>query len=206
MGRRTGGFVDGGRLDLFWWLSAGDAFFDTADCGAVNYGERVHLGKTCCSCSGDPQCLGGVWYDAGDHGSNGRDSWACNGRETWSRPRASLGCAIIVAAAVVCRRRDGIAIPAWRTQRGRPGVEGGRVDFAFERNTPSTTNGGGSKRLSCVNPEREEQKRDEWLVPDRCGNGHRDPDGCQEDHLGFRFQMTAVSRRRPTRMLRGDVK
>ena len=28
--------VDDGRLDLFWWLSAGDVFFDTADCGAVN--------------------------------------------------------------------------------------------------------------------------------------------------------------------------
>ena len=54
------------------------------------------------------------------------------GRVTWSWPRASLGCAIFVAAAVVGRRRgslvsaferDGIAIPAWRTQRGRPGVE-----------------------------------------------------------------------------------
>ena len=40
----------------------------------------------------------------------------------------------------VCRRRDGIAIPAWITQRGRPGVEDGRIDFAFEWNTPSTTN------------------------------------------------------------------
>ena len=28
----------------------------------------------------------------------------CNGRETWSRPRASLGCAIIVAAAVVLQK------------------------------------------------------------------------------------------------------
>ena len=41
---------------------------------------------------------------------------ACNGRETWSGPRASLGCAIMVVAAVVGRRRDGIAIPAWRTE------------------------------------------------------------------------------------------
>ena len=82
--------------------------------------------------------------------------------------------AIIVAAAVVGRRRDGIAIPAWRTQRGRPGVEDGQCDFASERNTPSTTtelhlmDGGsefprgcrGSKRLSCVNLEREEHIRD----------------------------------------------
>ena len=60
LGRGTGGTVDDGRLDLFWWLSAGDVFFDTADCGAVNYGE--------CSCSGDPQCFGGVWRDANDDG------------------------------------------------------------------------------------------------------------------------------------------
>ena len=31
--------VNDGRLDLFWWLFAGDVFVDTADCGAVNYGE-----------------------------------------------------------------------------------------------------------------------------------------------------------------------
>ena len=30
--------------------------------------------------------------------------------------------------------------PAWRTQRGRPGVEDDRFNFALERNTPSTTN------------------------------------------------------------------
>ena len=40
---------------------------------------------------------------------------------------------MIVVAVVVSRKRDGIAIPAWRTQRGRPGVEDGRFDFAFER-------------------------------------------------------------------------
>ena len=71
------------------------------------------------------------------------DSWACNGRETWSWPRASLGCAIIVAAAVVGRRRGSLVSPfepAWRTQRGRLVVEDDRFDFAFERNTPSTTN------------------------------------------------------------------
>ena len=71
------------------------------------------------------------------------------------------------------RRRDGIAIPAWRTQRGRPEVEEDRFDFVSERNTPSTTNkfneseltdggsefprGLGSKRLSCVNLEREKR-------------------------------------------------
>ena len=65
----------------------------------------------------------------------------------------------------------------------------------------------GSKRLSCVNLKREERMRDEWLVPDLCGNGHRDLDGVvRGDLLGFPFQMTAVSRKRPTRMLRGDVK
>ena len=144
-------------------------------------------------------------------GQNGRDSWACNGRETWSRPRASLRCAIIVAAVVVCRRRDGILIPAWRTQQGRPGVEDDRFDFAFERNTPSTTNefnelertdGGsefhrgcrGSIRLSCVNLEREEHMRDEWLVPDLCGNGHRDPDGVIRRTISnFHFSCVATS-------------
>ena len=34
LGRRTGGTVNDGRLDLFWWLFAGDVFVDTADCGA----------------------------------------------------------------------------------------------------------------------------------------------------------------------------
>ena len=35
LGRGAGGTVNDGRLDLFWWLFAGDVFFDTADCGAV---------------------------------------------------------------------------------------------------------------------------------------------------------------------------
>ena len=39
LGRGTGGTVNDGRLDLFWSLFAGDVFFDTADCGAVHYGE-----------------------------------------------------------------------------------------------------------------------------------------------------------------------
>ena len=34
-----------------------------------------------------------------------------------------------------------------------------------------------SKRLSCVNLEREERLQDEWLVPKLCGNGHSDLDG-----------------------------
>ena len=41
-------------------------------------------------------------------GKTGRDSWACNGCETWSWPRASLECAIIMAAAVVGRRRGSL--------------------------------------------------------------------------------------------------
>ena len=68
LGRGTGGTVNDGRLDLFWSLFAGDVFFDTADCGAVYYGEFVHLDQKCCSCSGDPQCFGGVWRDAKDEG------------------------------------------------------------------------------------------------------------------------------------------
>ena len=83
---------------------------------------------------------------------------------------------------------------AWRAQRGRLGNKDGRSDandLASERNTPSATDGleltdggsefpggcSGSKRLSCVNLEREEDMRDERLVPELCGNGHRDPDG-----------------------------
>ena len=93
-------------------------------------------------------------------------------------------------------------------------------DLALERNTPSATNwlelmdGGddsprgcrGSNRLPCIDLEREEHVRDEWLVLDLCGNGHCDPDGivrrtvCESD-----FQTTVVGRRRPTKMLRGDV-
>ena len=42
----------------------------------------------------------------------------------------------------VGRRRGSLVSafePAWRTQRGRPGVEDERFDFTFDRNTPSTT-------------------------------------------------------------------
>ena len=35
----------------------------------------------------------------------------------------------------------------------------------------------GSKRFPCIDLEREEHVRDEWLVLDLCGNGHRDLDG-----------------------------
>ena len=76
----------------------------------------------------------------------------------------------------------------------RPGNKDGRSeanDLAFERNTPSSTNGlelmeggddsspvcRGSKRLPCIDLEREEHVRDEWLVLDLCGSGHCDPDG-----------------------------
>ena len=45
LGRWTGRTVDDGRLDLFCWLFVGDVFCDTAVCGAVDYGERVHLDK-----------------------------------------------------------------------------------------------------------------------------------------------------------------
>ena len=64
-------------------------------------------------------------------------------------------------------------------------------DSAFERNTFSAANGlelmdggddgpcgcRGSKILPCVDLERAERARDEWLVLDLCGNGHRDLDG-----------------------------
>ena len=56
------------------------------------------------------------------------------GYETWRRPRASLGCAIVVAAAVVRRRRGVSSSQAWRAQRGRPGNKDGRFeadDFVF---------------------------------------------------------------------------
>ena len=116
------------------------------------------------------------------------------GHETWCRPRASLERAMVVAAAVVRRRRGLSSSQAWRAQRGRLGNKDGRFesnDLAFEKNTPSTANGlelmdgggdshrgcRGSKSLPCTNLEREEHVRDEWLVLDLCGNGHCDPDG-----------------------------
>ena len=81
---------------------------------------------------------------------------------------------------------------AWRAQRGRLGNKYGRSDandLAFERNTPSATNGlelmdggddflcgcRGSKILPCIDLEREEHVRDEWLVLDLCGTCHCDP-------------------------------
>ena len=114
--------------------------------------------------------------------------------ETWCSPRASLGCAIVVAAALVRRRRCSSSNQAWRAQRGRPENKDGRFeanDLAFERNSPSTANGlelmdgggnslrgcRGSKRLPCTNLEREEFVRDERMVLDLCGNGHCGPDG-----------------------------
>ena len=113
---------------------------------------------------------------------------------TLCRPRASLGCAVFMAA-VACRMRGGSASQAWRTQPGRPGNKDGRFeanDLAVERNTPSATNGlelmdggdhsprgcRGSKRLPCTTLEREEHVQDEWLVLDLRGNGHCDPDGA----------------------------
>ena len=82
----------------------------------------------------------------------------------------------------------------WLQQLCAEGNKDGRSeanDLAFERNTPSATNGlelmdgcddsprgcRGSKRLPCIDLEREEHVRDEWLVLDLCGNGHSDPDG-----------------------------
>ena len=99
-----------------------------------------------------------------------------------------------MAAVVVRRRRGRSSSQAWRAQRGRLGNKDGRSeanDLAFERNTPSAANGlelmdggddsprgcRGSKRLPCIDLEREEHVRDEWLVLDLCGNGHCDPDG-----------------------------
>ena len=116
-----------------------------------------------------------------------------------------------MAAAVVGRRRGSSSSQAWRAQRGRPGVEDDRFDFAFERNPLSTTNefieseltdGGsefqrgcrGSKRLSCVNLERVEHMLDEWLVLDLCGNGHGGPDGvvrCTIWDFNFRLLQSA---------------
>ena len=66
-----------------------------------------------------------------------------------------------------------------------------RMTSSSERNTPSAVNGlalmdggddslrgcRGSKRLPCIDLEREEHVRDEWLVLDLSGNGHCDPDG-----------------------------
>ena len=40
LGRGTGRTVNDGRLDLFWWLTSGAVFFDTADCGAVYNGDE----------------------------------------------------------------------------------------------------------------------------------------------------------------------
>ena len=98
-----------------------------------------------------------------------------------------------MAAAVVRRRRGRSSSQAWRAQRGRLGSKDGRFesDLTFERNTLSATNGlelmdggddsprgcRGSKRLPCIDLEREEHVRDEWLVLDLCGNGHCGPDG-----------------------------
>ena len=80
--------------------------------------------------------------------------------------------------AVVRRRRGRSSSQAWRAQRGRHANKDGRSeanDLAFESNTPSATNGlelmdGGdnsprgcrcSKRLPCIDLEREEHVRDE---------------------------------------------
>ena len=69
-----------------------------------------------------------VVYETGPVG------WTGNGHETWCRPRASLGCANVMAAAVVRRRRGSSSSQAWRAQRGRPGNKDGRFeanDLAF---------------------------------------------------------------------------
>ena len=98
----------------------------------------------------------------GVHHLDARFSWL---QQLWARRRGSLVSAFE---------------PAWRTQRGRPGVEEDRFDSTFERTTPShpmsssrwslrmvavsLPRGRGSKRLSCGHLEREKRTRDEWLV------------------------------------------
>ena len=115
------------RVDgLVWLSSAGDVFVDTAECGSQlqrvssSRSRRVQLTL--------------------------RRSQCC----TWCRPRASLGCSIVVAAAFLGRRRGGSSSQAWRAQRGRTGNKDGRFeanDLTLERNTPSATNG--SELMDC---------------------------------------------------------
>ena len=95
---------------------------------------------------------------------------------------------------LVRRRRGSSSSQAWRAQRGKLGNKDGRFeanDLAFERNTSSAANGfelidgvgdsfrgcRGSKRLPCLDLEREEHLRYERLVLDLYENGHYDPDG-----------------------------
>ena len=61
-----------------------------------------------------------------------------------------------------------------------------------------------TERLPCIDLEREEHVRDEWLVLALCGNGHCDG-CCQADRFRIPSHTTVVGRKRPTRMLRGDV-
>ena len=80
LGRGTGGTVDDACWDLFWWLSAGDVFFRKADCGARK--DFAHIFKICSALA---EC--GVTL-----------RMVGTKRVIASRPRASLGCAIVVAA------------------------------------------------------------------------------------------------------------
>ncbi len=170
--------------------------------------------------------ISAVRDDPCEKGWNRRDSWACNSCETWSWPGESLWCAIIMAAAVAGRKRGSLMFasfePVWRTQRGRPGKKI-VSSLLFERNTLPTTNefielDGAYGWWQRVSPKWRQQE----TVVCQSGTWRNvcDTNGwfwtvwewsqlswrcCQVYHLGFPFQIITVSRKTPTRMLRGDI-
>ena len=126
LGKGTGGTVNDGCLDLFWWLFAGGRNSSTQQIVALSPTESEYIStKGVARALEIRSDLAECEMTLRDDGENGRDSWAYNGRETWSWPRASPGCAIFVAAAVVGRRCGSLvsAFEPARKTRGRPGVE-----------------------------------------------------------------------------------
>ena len=82
---RTGGTVNDGRLDLFWWFFAGDVIFDTADCGVVlsttesEYISTQDVGHALEICSDLAECVTTLRMKGKTDGTAGRATAARRG-------------------------------------------------------------------------------------------------------------------------------
>ena len=121
LGRGTGRTVNDGRLDIFWWLSAGDVFVDKNRLWGCPPRRESNRQKNVADAleirSVLAECDMMVKMQSKTDGTTG-------GRETWNWPRASLGCAIVVAAALCavsvvhwCPGLENTTRPTWSQRK-----------------------------------------------------------------------------------------
>ena len=144
-GRGTGRTVNDRRLDLFLIVICWRTCSSTQQIVALSTTESEYIStKDVAHALKIRSDLAECDMTIRIKGKNGRDSWACNGRETWSWPRAPPGCAIIMAAAVVGRRRGsiGVCVRAFLEKRNEADLESKKIysTLLLKGNTPWTTN------------------------------------------------------------------